>query len=125
MTWDHPLAAVAARNCQKHATTLPALMGGVACSDCWDDALIADFLFAVENDLPLELEVDPSYVDEIAVERSVRRALGTDDQADTEALTALERTEVRRRLSEIRTRRNRGYQFVCSHAAAARREVQR
>jgi len=117
LAWDHPLAAVAARHCQKHCTPLAELVGGVACSPCWDDALIADYLFAAEHGLPLELVVDPSYIDEIAVELAVR--------GHEVELTELERGEVRRRLADIRTRRNRGYTFVCSRAAKARREAKR
>ncbi|GAA1384119.1 hypothetical protein [Catellatospora chokoriensis] len=117
LSWAHPLAAVAARNCQKHSTTLPQLIGGVACSPCWDDALVADYLFAAEHGLPLALEVDPSYVDTVAVDRAVR--------GEALELTELERAEVRRRLGQIRDRRNRSYQYVCSRAAAARREVGR
>lgn len=114
-TWEHPLAAVAARTCAQHPTPLPDLIGGVACLPCWEQAIIADLLFAFAHDLPVDLVVDPFYVDEIAVERAMRG-----DDAD---LTEIERTEVRRRLAEVRTRRNRAYRFVCSRAATTRREV--
>ncbi|BCJ71207.1 hypothetical protein CS0771_07510 [Catellatospora sp. IY07-71] len=131
LTADHPLAALAARKCKtSHLPTLPpALIAGVACGGCWADVLVTDMLFAIENELPWDVEVDPTYVDEVAVERAVRLALET--SADTEAahadleLTDLERTEVRRRLADIRSRRNRRYRFTCSRAAGARREVSR
>jgi hypothetical protein len=111
-TWDHPLAAVAARTCQTHSAVPADLIGGVACAPCWQFVLITDLVFAIENDLSRELEVDASYVDEVAVERAMR--------GEALELTALERVEVRRRLAEVRDRRNRSYRFVCSRAAAAR-----
>jgi hypothetical protein len=130
LSWEHPLAAVAARNCQKHSTILVDLVGGVACMPCWADAVLADLLLAIECDLPWDCESDPYLVDEIAVDRAVRQIVGADDQADAEelafdALTEVERAEAKRRLAEIRNRRNRTYRFVCSRAAAARREATR
>lgn len=98
LTWDHPLAVVAARNCQKHPTVLENLIGGVACEGCWDDTLLADYLFAAEHDLPIEITVDPFYIDEIAVELAVK--------GHEVELTELERTEVKRRLAAIANRRN-------------------
>lgn len=130
LSWDHPLAAVAARNCQKHSTPLADLVGLVACGSCWSDALFADWLFARENDLPLDVTPDPYDIDDIAVDRAVRQIIGADDQADAEdlafdALTEVERAEAKRRLTDIRNQRNRSYTFVCSRAAAARREARR
>jgi hypothetical protein len=118
LTWDHPLATVAARICgQQHPDTCPARLGDVACGPCWFTALLNDFRFALDHDLPLEIEVDPLYVDEIAVERAMR--------GEELELTDLERAEVRRRLADVRTRRNRSYAFTCSRAAAARRDAVR
>ncbi|MBV1851892.1 hypothetical protein [Catellatospora tritici] len=131
LTADHPLAAVAARKCQNSHLPhlLPALVAGVACGGCWADVVVADLVFAIENGLPWDIEVDPEYIDEVAVDRAVRLALET--SADDEAayahveLTTGERAEVRQRLASIRQRRNRRYRFVCSRAAAARREAGR
>ncbi|MFC7243691.1 hypothetical protein ACFQO7_14525 [Catellatospora aurea] len=117
LTIAHPLAAVAARNCADHTHDLADLVGGVACGGAWSKALHDDFMFALECGLPLDLEADPSYVDEVAVRRAMR---GEDLE-----LTELERAEVRRRLAAIRARRNRPYRFACSRAAAARREAAR
>ncbi|GAA1608824.1 hypothetical protein ACFQY4_00210 [Catellatospora bangladeshensis] len=116
LTTDHPLAGVAARRCVGHVHLDPAdLLGGVACGSAWATALTDDLLFAVECGLPLDIEPDPSYIDEIAVRRAMR--------GERLELTECERAEVRRRLAEVRARRNRGYRFVCSRAAAARREA--
>ncbi|MDI1466282.1 hypothetical protein QEZ54_35425 [Catellatospora sp. KI3] len=129
LNWNHPLAELAARHCQ--ATHLVVLTRPVACEPCWDAVLLADWMFAAEFDLPLDVEVDPSYVDDVAVDRAVKAARDADAQDDDEAawahlaLTDAERAEVRRRLAEIRTRRNRRYRFVCSRAAAARRDADR
>jgi hypothetical protein len=113
LTKDHPLAAVAARLCQRHPAAFVDLVGGVACGGCWSTALFNDFMLALECGLPLELDADPSYIDQVAVERALR--------GEALDLTAMERTEVRRRLAAIRSRRNQPYRFVCSRAAAARR----
>ncbi|MBB5871975.1 hypothetical protein F4553_005354 [Allocatelliglobosispora scoriae] len=59
------------------------------------------------------VEIDPTYIDEIAVERAMR--------GDAVRLTDLERTEVKLRLTQLRDRRNAKYRFVCSKAAVARR----
>lgn len=115
LTITHPLAAVAARNCTGHTHDLADLVGGVACGWAWTKALTDDLMFALDCGLPLDIEPDPSYIDEIAVRRAMR---GEDLE-----LTDCERAEVKRRLAAIRDRRNRGYTFVCSRAAAARREA--
>ncbi|MEU7820168.1 hypothetical protein [Catellatospora sp. NPDC049133] len=117
LTIAHPLAAVAARNCATHGHDLADLVGGVACGAAWTQALHDDFMFALECGLPLDLEADPSYVDEVAVRRAMR--------GEVLELTDLERAEVRRRLAAICDRRNRPYRFACSRAAAARREATR
>ncbi|GAB4050203.1 hypothetical protein [Catellatospora paridis] len=124
LTIAHPLAAVAARNCADHThdladhtPDLADLVGGVACGAAWAKALHDDFMFALECGLPLDVEPDPFYIDEVAVRRAMR-----DEPVE---LTELERAEVRRRLSAIRDRRNRPYWFVCSRAAAVRREAAR
>ncbi|GAA2377363.1 hypothetical protein Cme02nite_20760 [Catellatospora methionotrophica] len=116
LTHTNPLAPVAARHCAGHIHDLADLLGGIACEDAWAKALTADLLVALEFDLPLILEADPTYIDEVAVARAMR---GEDLE-----LTELERAEVRRRLAEVRTHRNR-VRFTCSRAAAARREAAR
>ncbi|MFC7245165.1 hypothetical protein ACFQO7_22035 [Catellatospora aurea] len=114
LTYANPLAPVAARHCAGHVHHDPAdLLGGIACESAWAKALTDDLLIALECDLPLIVEADPTYIDEIAVERAVR--------GEELELTELERAEVKRRLAEVRDRRNRGYRFVCSRAAARRR----
>ncbi|MFC7246057.1 hypothetical protein ACFQO7_26570 [Catellatospora aurea] len=116
LTTEHPLAAVASRHCAGHVHIDPAdLLGHVACGSAWAKALTDDLLLAIEHGLPLDIEPDPSYIDEVAVRRAMR--------GEELELTECERAEVRRRLAEVRTRRNRGYRFVCSRAAAARREA--
>ncbi|GIG03159.1 hypothetical protein [Catellatospora citrea] len=118
LTNEHPLAGVAARHCASHVHIDPAdLVGQVACGSAWAKALTDDLLFALECGLPLEIEPDPFYVDEVAVRRAMR--------GEELELTELERAEVKRRLTAIRNRRNRPYRFACSHAAATRRETAR
>ncbi|MFD0600162.1 hypothetical protein ACFQZ4_54035 [Catellatospora coxensis] len=112
---------MAARNCAGHVHIDPAdLVGEVACGSAWAKALTDDLLFALECGLPLEIEPDPFYVDEVAVRRAVR-AEELNLRGERLELTELERAEVKRRLAAIRTRRNRPYRFVCSRAAAVRR----
>ncbi|MEV4417779.1 hypothetical protein [Catellatospora sp. NPDC049609] len=115
LTINHPLAAVAARNCMGHTHDLADLAGGVACGSAWAKALHDDFMFALECGLPLDFEPDPTYIDEVALRRVMR--------GERLELTECERAEVKRRLAEVARRRNRGYRFVCSRAAAARREA--
>lgn len=68
----HPVAEVAARLCEAHLPGVRASVGigGVACGACWERAIRADERAVVLFDLPREIEPDPSYVDEIAVERA-------------------------------------------------------
>jgi hypothetical protein len=63
---------VAARLCSAHLARVRASVGigGVACGACWEEAIRADERAVVQFDLPREIEPDPSYVDEIAVERA-------------------------------------------------------
>ncbi|MFF5227324.1 hypothetical protein [Dactylosporangium sp. NPDC000521] len=62
---EHVLADVAARHCEAHRTPFTR---GVACGACWELAIRDDERFAIECDLPRELEADPDYIDEIAVD---------------------------------------------------------
>lgn len=62
---EHVLADVAARHCDAHRSPFTR---AVACGACWELAIRDDERFAVEFGLPRELEPDPSYIDEIAVD---------------------------------------------------------
>ncbi len=84
---DHPLAGVAAAHCRDHDVPL---VGGVACGRCWEQAIRDDERFAVENDLPRELTVDPEDIDEVAVDRVC--------QGEALTLTVAERSVAIRRL---------------------------
>jgi hypothetical protein len=66
---SHPLAEVAARHCDAPANTL---IGGVACGTCWERAIRDDEQVVTEYGLPRDLDPDPNYVDEIAVELACR-----------------------------------------------------
>jgi hypothetical protein len=61
----HVLADVAARHCDAHRSPFTQ---AVACGACWELTIRDDERFAVEFGLPRELEPDPDYVDEIAVD---------------------------------------------------------
>jgi hypothetical protein len=66
---SHPLAEVATQHCRQHSA---AFSGDTPCGACWELAIRDDERFVVETGLSRELEVDPSYVDEIAVELACR-----------------------------------------------------
>jgi len=68
----HPLADVAARHCEKHTGRRGADIGRIACGPCWELAIRDDERFAVRCGLPREIEPDPDYIDEIAVELACR-----------------------------------------------------
>jgi DNA-binding CsgD family transcriptional regulator len=92
----HPLAGVVARLCDEHLGELRmrlvaarGLIGGVGCGACWERAIRNDEGVVVRFDLPPELVLDPTLVDEIAVELACR--------GERVALTAVERSEVLRR----------------------------
>ena len=63
----HPLAEIAAGHCTSHVAPL---VGGVACGACWEQAIRDDERVVVDFELSRDLVVDPSAVDEIAVERA-------------------------------------------------------
>jgi len=65
---SHPLAEVASRHCDHLAFRL----GGVACGVCWERAIRDDERVVVEHGLSREVEPDPEFVDEIAVELACR-----------------------------------------------------
>lgn len=111
-SWNHPLAEVAARHCRSHATLLPLLIGGVACGACWELAIRDDEQFRLECGLPRHLDVDPSYVDQVAVEQAVN--------GREVPLTKVERHEVRRRLHELARRRNIARRYICAVSAVTR-----
>jgi hypothetical protein len=89
----HPVAEVAARLCAAHLAALArsAGLGGVACGACWERAIRDDERAVVLFGLPREIEPDPSYVDQVAVDR----ACG----GDQVRLTRLEFAEAVRRLT--------------------------
>ena len=67
----HPLAEVARRHCaNEHDSPPVAVLGNVACGACWERAIRDDERVVVEFELPREVEVDPTYLDEIAIERA-------------------------------------------------------
>ena len=92
---SHPLAPVAGRNCESHLGPLRrGALGQVGCGACWEKAIRDDERVAVEFRLPRELTIDPTYVDEIAVELAMRG-----ERVD---LTPVERVEAVRRLHAAR-----------------------
>jgi len=111
-SWGHPLAEVAARHCQSHATPLPLLIGGTACGACWERSIRDDEEFRLAVGLPRELDTDPSYVDWVAVEQAVN--------GREVPLTKVERHEVRRRLGELARRRNIARRYICAVSAVTR-----
>jgi hypothetical protein len=66
----HPVAEPARRRCRELHPELAARVA-VACGECWERAIRDDERAVVLFGLPREIEPDPSYVDEIAVERAV------------------------------------------------------
>ncbi len=69
---QHLVAEAAARLCTAHLTHVRAGVGigGVACGACWEEAIRADERAVVWFDLPREIEPDPLFVDEVAVDRA-------------------------------------------------------
>jgi hypothetical protein len=70
VTWfarPHPLAELAQERCA--GSGHPLLRLG-ACGACWEQVVRDDERFVVECGLPRELTVDPSDVDEVAVNRA-------------------------------------------------------
>src|SRR4051794_5579756 len=106
----HPLAAIAAKHCQAHTGMRGIGVGRVACGRCWERAIRDDERIAVEYDLPREIEVDPQYVDEIAVELACR--------GERLALTPVEQAAAIRHLSHAGLSRDRIVRRLhLSHAA--------
>lgn len=66
---EHPLAEVAERHCRNHDQDIAR---EVACGECWERAIRDDERIVVECGLPREIEPDPGYVDEIAVDLACR-----------------------------------------------------
>lgn len=80
----HPLAVVAGRWCEQHLGPVRRRqVGSVACGACWERAIRDDERIAVDFGLPRELDVDPMFVDWVAVERACR--------GERVALTVVER----------------------------------
>lgn len=87
----HPVAEVAARRCaESHALPPGSRLGRVACGACWERAIRDDERAVIEFEVPREIEPDPAYVDEIAVERAC--------QGEQLPLTPAEQAEAVRRL---------------------------
>ena len=63
----HALADVASSHCVDHRKPL---IGGVACGACWERAIRDDEQFAVEEQLPRQMQSDPTYIDHVAVDRA-------------------------------------------------------
>ncbi len=85
----HPLADVAAQHCRHHLGPRRLVGGQVACGVCWELTIRDDERFAVEHDLPRELDVDPDYIDRVAVDQALA--------GQRVPLTRSERAEVARR----------------------------
>lgn len=66
----HPLADVARSRCLPLHGLSCRRVGHVACGACWERVIRDDERCAVLYGLPRAIEVDPEYVDEIAVERA-------------------------------------------------------
>lgn len=98
----HPLAGVAARLCEAHLGPWRVSgLGGVACGGCWEQAIRNDESVVVEFGLARDVEPDPSFVDEVAVDLALQGACV--------ALTPAERAEVDR-LRELATRKQEEFE---------------
>lgn len=87
----HPLAKVARRQCSAHHAQ-GGRVGDVACGACWERAIRDDERIAVLFGLPRVLDVDPDYVDVVAVERACA--------GQRQALTPAERAAAVGRLAQ-------------------------
>lgn len=115
----HVLADVAARHCDAHRTPFTR---GVACGACWELAIRDDERFAIECDLPRELETDPDYIDEIAVDLACSGERVTLTPA--EAVVAVDRLRSRSvSLSRIALRLHLSYGAVVRIVRETRSEV--
>lgn len=65
----HPLAVVARRLCRELHPFASSGLGGVACGRCWEQAIRDDERAVLLFELPREIEPDPDYVDQVAVDR--------------------------------------------------------
>jgi hypothetical protein len=119
LTWRNPIAKPAARLCEPHKTEVT-LVGKVACQACWDRAILIDREFALAHGLPLHIEVDLSYVDEVAVRKAMQARREGKKDSETVELTRLERRIVRSRLARERARRNLLRSFTCAQAGGMR-----
>ena len=83
----HPVAKVARRRCRQVHPTFSgtALLGKTACARCWEQAIRDDERVVVLFDLPREQAPDPSFVDDIAVERACAGERVPLSQADRRA----------------------------------------
>ncbi len=67
---SHPLFEVARAHCDRHGCKRKS----APCHASWELAIRDDERVVVEHDLPRELTIDPTYVDEIAVEKACKGA---------------------------------------------------
>jgi hypothetical protein len=67
---SHPVAEPARRRCRALHPERAARVA-VACGECWERAIRDDERAVVLFGLPREIEPDPDYVDEIAVEQAI------------------------------------------------------
>ncbi len=99
----HPLADVVSRLHRAHGGKPFTGIGRIGCAGCWETAIRNDERVATEYDLPA-LQIDPDYVDEIAVEQACtgkRPALTVQERAVALARlldAGLTRSQVARRL---------------------------
>lgn len=68
--YGHPLAEVARSRCLEMHGPSYGRIGRTACGACWERVIRDDERFAVLFGLPRVLDVDPDYVDVVAVERA-------------------------------------------------------
>ncbi len=85
---QHPLAEVAAGHCRQHSTDRPLVGGRIACGSCWELTIRDDEKFAIEHELPRELDTEPEYIDHVAVQQTLN--------GQKVPLTRNERAEVNR-----------------------------
>jgi hypothetical protein len=110
----HALASVAGNHCEGHTSSL---VGGVACGSCWERAIRDDERFAVENELPRQLTIDPDLVDNVAVERAM--------QGQPVRLTPRERAAALAALSSMGIPQSRIARLLHTTVTAVTRELAR
>jgi hypothetical protein len=92
LDYGHPVADVARSRCLALHGPAYGRVGGTACGACWERVIRDDERFAVLFGLPRVLDVDPDYVDVVAVERACA--------GERQKLTPAERIAAVRRLAD-------------------------